>query len=165
MDVVDLIRSLKAIFHYSRFARAGGATNFHRVKNQSRGHAKKVECSSTLTRVREQTSGQKLRRLDNYRECWKKFALARAVKTAAVENGLSAYETKNSLLWLWFDQKELLRWQYNIFYSFFISIVIYEIWRLVWHANYTTSDITLHNDCQSISYIVETLDEYSIRLI
>ena len=57
-----------ALFHYSRFARAGGATNFHHVKNQSRGHAKKVECSSTLKRVREQTSGQKLRRLDNYRE-------------------------------------------------------------------------------------------------
>ena len=41
------------------------AFNFHRVKNQSRGHAKKVECSSTLKRVREQASGQKMRRLDN----------------------------------------------------------------------------------------------------
>jgi hypothetical protein len=33
------------------FARAGGATNFshfNHVKNQSRGHAKKVECSSTF---------------------------------------------------------------------------------------------------------------------
>ena len=59
---------VKAIFHYSRFARAGGATNFHHVKNQSRRHAKKVECSSTLTRVREQASGQKMGRLDNYRE-------------------------------------------------------------------------------------------------
>ena len=37
--------------------------------------------------------------------------------------------------------------QYNIFYSFFISIVIYEIWRLV--------DIM-----SCILYIVETLDEY-----
>ena len=39
---------LKAIFHCGRFARAGGATNFNHVKNQSRGHAKKVECSSTF---------------------------------------------------------------------------------------------------------------------
>jgi hypothetical protein len=39
--------SVKAIFHCGRFARAGGATNFNHVKNQSRGHAKKVECSST----------------------------------------------------------------------------------------------------------------------
>ena len=54
------------IFHYSRFARAGGATNSHRVRNQSRRHAKKVELSSTLTRVREQTSRQKMGRLDNY---------------------------------------------------------------------------------------------------
>ena len=48
---INTCGSLKAIFHYSRFARAGGATNFHHVKNQSRGHAKKVECSSTLRRV------------------------------------------------------------------------------------------------------------------
>jgi hypothetical protein len=39
---------IKAIFHCSRFARAGGATNFNHVKNQSPGHAKKVECSSTF---------------------------------------------------------------------------------------------------------------------
>jgi hypothetical protein len=39
---------VKAIFHCSRFARAGGATNFNDVKKQSRGHAKKVECSSTF---------------------------------------------------------------------------------------------------------------------
>ena len=39
---------VKAIFHYSRFARAGEATNFNHVKNQSRGHAKKVKCSSTF---------------------------------------------------------------------------------------------------------------------
>jgi hypothetical protein len=39
---------LKAIFHCGRFARAGEATNFNRVKNQSPGHAKKVECSSTF---------------------------------------------------------------------------------------------------------------------
>jgi hypothetical protein len=38
----------KAIFHCSRFARAGGATNFNHLKNQSRGHAKQVECSSTF---------------------------------------------------------------------------------------------------------------------
>ena len=38
----------KVIFHCSRFARAGEATNFNHVKNQSRGHAKKVECSSTF---------------------------------------------------------------------------------------------------------------------
>ena len=40
--------SLKAIFHCGRFARAGGATNFNHVKNQSRGHVKKVECGSTF---------------------------------------------------------------------------------------------------------------------
>ena len=40
--------SLKAIFHCGRFARAGGATNFDHVKNQPRGHVKKVECSSTF---------------------------------------------------------------------------------------------------------------------
>jgi hypothetical protein len=39
---------LTAIFHCSRFARAGRATNFNHVKNQSPGHAKKVECSSTF---------------------------------------------------------------------------------------------------------------------
>jgi hypothetical protein len=43
-----LENGLKAIFHCSRFARAGGATNFIHVKNQSPGHAKKVECSSTF---------------------------------------------------------------------------------------------------------------------
>jgi hypothetical protein len=45
--VVDLVH-LKAIFHCSRFDREGGATNFNHVKNQSRGHAKKVERSSTF---------------------------------------------------------------------------------------------------------------------
>ena len=42
------IVALVAIFHCSRFARAGEVTNFNHVKNQSRGHAKKVECSSTF---------------------------------------------------------------------------------------------------------------------
>jgi hypothetical protein len=56
---------LKAIFHCSRFARAGGATNFNDVKSQSPGHAKKVECT---WRVREHSGGQNMHRLDNYRE-------------------------------------------------------------------------------------------------
>ena len=34
--------SLKAVFHCSRFARADGATDFNLVKNELRGHAKKV---------------------------------------------------------------------------------------------------------------------------
>ena len=38
------------------------------VKKQSRAHAKKVECSSTLKRVCEKASAQKMCRLDNYRE-------------------------------------------------------------------------------------------------
>ena len=42
---------VKAIFHCGRFARAGGATNFNHVKNQSRGQAKKVECSSTSASI------------------------------------------------------------------------------------------------------------------
>ena len=57
------------------------------MKNQSRGHAKKVECGSTLTRVREQASGQKMRRLDNY-SLQKKLnhvRSARAGKAAVVE--------------------------------------------------------------------------------
>ena len=32
---------------------------------------------------------------------------------------------------LWFHWKDLLRRPYNPFYSFFISVVVYEIWRLV----------------------------------
>ena len=40
--------SLKAIFHCGRFVCASGATNFNYVKNQSHGHVKKVECSSTF---------------------------------------------------------------------------------------------------------------------
>jgi uncharacterized protein YycO len=52
----------------NRFARAGGATNFNHVKNQSRGHVKKVECSSLLWRVSEHSGGQKMHRKDKYRE-------------------------------------------------------------------------------------------------
>jgi hypothetical protein len=59
---------LKAIFHCSRFARTGGATNFNHVKNQSPGHAKKVECSSTFMACPRAFSGQKMLRLGNYRE-------------------------------------------------------------------------------------------------
>ena len=57
---------LKAVFHCSRFARPGGANDFNLVKNQSRGHAKKVKCSSTSKRVRAHKSGQKTLRLDTY---------------------------------------------------------------------------------------------------
>ena len=69
IDERPLTTLVKAIFHCGRFARAGGATNFNHVKNQSRGHAKKVECSSILPwRVREHSGGQKMHRLGNYRE-------------------------------------------------------------------------------------------------
>ena len=60
---------VKAIFHCGRFARAGGATNFNHVKNQSRGHAKKVECSSTsmaCPRASRRTKNAQVR--PNYRE-------------------------------------------------------------------------------------------------
>jgi hypothetical protein len=49
----------KAVRHYSRFARAGEANDFNLVKNQSRGHAKKVECSSTSKRVSARKIRQK----------------------------------------------------------------------------------------------------------
>ncbi len=52
----------------ARSARAGGATDFNLVKNQSRGHAKKVKCSSTSKRVRAHKSRQKTLRLDTYSE-------------------------------------------------------------------------------------------------
>ena len=47
---------IKAVFHCSRFAQ----------KNQSRGHAKKVKCSSTSKRVRAHKSRHKTLRLDTY---------------------------------------------------------------------------------------------------
>ncbi len=49
--------------HCSRFARTA---DFNLVKNQSRGHAKKVKCSSTSKRVRAYKSRQKTLRLDTY---------------------------------------------------------------------------------------------------
>ena len=57
----------KAIFHCSRFARAGEATNFNHVKNQSRGHTKKVECSSTFMacpRAVRRTKNSQVRQLE-----------------------------------------------------------------------------------------------------
>jgi hypothetical protein len=82
--------SLKAIFHCSRFDRAGGATNFNHVKNQSPGHAKKVECSSTLMacprafrRTKNAQVRQLQRKLSNVRS-------ARAGKATAMENCLKA---------------------------------------------------------------------------
>jgi hypothetical protein len=79
---------VKAIFHYGRFARAGGATNFNHVKNQSRGHAKKVECSSTSMacprafRLTKNAQVRQLqRKLSNVRS-------ARAGKATAMENCL-----------------------------------------------------------------------------
>ena len=81
--------SLKAIFHCGRFARAGGATNFNHVKNQSRGHVKKVECSSTFMacprafkRTKSAQDRQLQRKLSNSRS-------ARAGKATAMENCLN----------------------------------------------------------------------------
>ena len=73
----------------SRFSSAGGATNFNHVKNQSPGHAKKVECSSTymacpraFRRTKNAQVRQLQRKLSNVRS-------ARADKaTAIMENGL-----------------------------------------------------------------------------
>ena len=83
---------IKAIFHCSRFARAGGATNFNHVKNQSPGHAKKVECSSTfmacpraVRRTKNAQVRQLQRKLSNVRS-------ARAGKATAMENGLNVVE-------------------------------------------------------------------------
>ena len=83
--------SLKAIFHCGRFARAGGATNFNHVKNQSRGHVKKVECSSTFMacprafkRTKNAQSRQLQRKLGNVRS-------ARAGKATAMENVLTVF--------------------------------------------------------------------------
>jgi hypothetical protein len=79
-----------AIFHCSRFARAGEAPNFNHVKNQSRGHAKKVECSSTFNHGVSASSQadnksaqvrQLERKLSNVRS-------ARAGKATAMELGL-----------------------------------------------------------------------------
>ena len=70
---------LKAVFHCRRFARAGGATDFNIVKNQSRAHTKKVKCSSTSKRVRAHKSGRKKLKL---------VRSARAGKMTAMENGL-----------------------------------------------------------------------------
>ena len=85
--------ALKAIFHCSRFARAGEATNFNHVKNQSPGHAKKVECSSTfmacpraVRRTKNAQVRQLQRKLSNVRS-------ARAGKATAMENGL--YRAEN----------------------------------------------------------------------
>ena len=40
--------AIEAVFHCSRFARTDTATDFNLVKNQSRGHAKKIKCQETL---------------------------------------------------------------------------------------------------------------------
>ena len=74
---------IKAIFHCSRFAHAGGATDFNLVKNQSREHAKKVKCSSTSKRVRAYKSRQKTLRLDTNSKGSNMFA-----PHTAMENGL-----------------------------------------------------------------------------
>ena len=83
--------SLKAIFHCGRFARAGGATNFNHVKNQSRVHVKKVECSSTFMacprafkRTKNAQDRQLQRKLGNVRS-------ARAGKATAMENVLTVF--------------------------------------------------------------------------
>jgi hypothetical protein len=80
----------QAIFHCSRFARAGEATNFNHVKNQSRGHAKAcpravkarhgVSASSQADNKSAQVR-QLERKLSNVRS-------ARAGKATAMEIGL-----------------------------------------------------------------------------
>jgi hypothetical protein len=55
----------KGNFPFSRLA-----TSFNHVKNQSPGHAKKVECSF----ISSIYIGQKMHRLGNYRESWVMFA-------------------------------------------------------------------------------------------
>jgi hypothetical protein len=82
---------LKAIFHCSRFARAGEATNFNHVKNQSRGHAKKVECSSTFMACPRAVRRTKNAQVSNYGQLQKKLSnvrSARAGKATAMENDL-----------------------------------------------------------------------------
>ena len=83
--------SLEAIFHCGRLARARGATNFNHVKNQSREHVKKVECSSTFMacpcprafrRTKNAQDRQLQRKLSNVRS-------ARAGKATAMENCLN----------------------------------------------------------------------------
>jgi hypothetical protein len=80
-----------AIFHCSRFARAGETTNFNHVKNKSRVHAKKVECSSTFMacprafrRTKNAQVRQLERKLSNVRS-------ARAGKANVVEAGLNCH--------------------------------------------------------------------------
>ena len=82
--------SLKAIFHCGRFARAGRrATNFSHVKNQSRGHVKKVEGSSIIMacpRAFKQTKNAQDRQLQ------RKFCNVRSAcagKATAMENCLN----------------------------------------------------------------------------
>jgi hypothetical protein len=76
------VQDLKAIFHCSLFARAGGATNFNHVKNQSPGHAK-TKVSASIQADKKCIGYRQLQRmLSNVRS-------ARAGKATAMENGLS----------------------------------------------------------------------------
>jgi hypothetical protein len=90
---------LKAIFHCGRFARAGGATSFHHVKNQSRGYVKKVECSSTFMacplafkRTKNAQDRQLQRKLSN-------VCSARAGKATAMENCLNLHSVWTKAIW------------------------------------------------------------------
>ena len=68
---VACLSSLKAIFHCSRFARAGGATNFNHVKNHEKsrpGTPRKLNVVLLSWRVREHAGSQKMHMLGNYRE-------------------------------------------------------------------------------------------------
>ena len=61
--------TVKAVFHCSRFAHPGEATDFNSMKNQSRGHAKKVKCSVVkLPSVSARTKADRKRscRLDTH---------------------------------------------------------------------------------------------------
>ena len=93
-EAIGPLSSFKAIFHCSRgFVCVGEATNFNHVKNQSPGHAKKVECRSTFMtcprafeRTKNAQDRQLQRKLSNVRS-------ARAGKATAMANGLKAWRT------------------------------------------------------------------------
>ena len=84
---------LKAVFHCSRFACADEVTDFNLVKNQWRGHAKNVKCSSTSKRVRAHKSRQKTLRLHTYNKSWNMFAPpAQAKRLQWKLNELNCYQ-------------------------------------------------------------------------
>ncbi len=90
---------LKAICHCSCSARADNATDFSLVKNLSRGHAKKVKCSSTSKRVRAHKNRQKTLRLDTYSKSWNTFAPpARAKRLKITSSNMALVSWHSSLV-------------------------------------------------------------------